>query len=90
LVVLVALYLLLCLLVGLCGRKRRTGFGGTFALALLLTPPVMLLILWLTAGKSPVAVGPATAPAGAAFRRRAASAAPDSCTCGCGGSERNA
>lgn len=76
---LVALYLALCLLVGLCGRKRRTGFGGTFVLSLLMTPPLMLLILWFTARKRTIDGDPGTAPAGGIFHRRTA---PESCACG--------
>jgi hypothetical protein len=84
----VAIYLLLCLLVGLCGRRRRPGFGGTFVLALLLTPPVMLVILWLTAPKRGTNDRGA-AQAGHATDRRTAAVA-ERCTCGRCASERNA
>lgn len=48
---LIVIYFILCILVGLCGRQRHIGFIGTFILTLLLTPPLVLLILWLTASK---------------------------------------
>ncbi len=44
----IILYFLLCLLAGLCGIKRRMGFIGTFLMAVLVTPPLTLIILLLT------------------------------------------
>ena len=41
-------YIILCVLTGLCGSQRRMGFFGTFILALILTPVVMLPVLLLT------------------------------------------
>ena len=42
------LYILFCILVGLCGSQRRMGFIGTFIISLLLTPVVVLIVLLLT------------------------------------------
>jgi peptidoglycan/LPS O-acetylase OafA/YrhL len=44
----VILYLVFCLLAGLCGSHRRMGFFGTFLLSLFLTPVLVLLLLILT------------------------------------------
>jgi hypothetical protein len=41
-------YILFCVLTGLCGIDRRMGFFGTFLLALVTTQFVMLPILLLT------------------------------------------
>ena len=41
-------YITLCVLTGLCGSQRRMGFFGTFLLAVLVTPLVMLPVLLLT------------------------------------------
>jgi hypothetical protein len=41
-------YLLLCVAVGLAGRRRRIGFAGFVLLALFLTPVVPLLYLLFT------------------------------------------
>jgi hypothetical protein len=41
-------YLIFCVLTGLCGIDRRMGFFGTFLLALLTTPFVVLPVLLLT------------------------------------------
>jgi hypothetical protein len=41
-------YLIFCVLTGLCGTQRRMGFLGTFLLALVTTPLVVLPILLLT------------------------------------------
>jgi hypothetical protein len=41
-------YIILCVLTGLCGSHRRMGVLGTFLLALILTPVVMLPVLLLT------------------------------------------
>ena len=43
-----ALYVLLAVLVGLCGRHRRVGFLGFLLMAVLITPPLALLLLYLT------------------------------------------
>lgn len=40
-------YLVLCLLVGLCGRYRRSGFLASALMALVLTPPVVLLLIYV-------------------------------------------
>jgi quinol-cytochrome oxidoreductase complex cytochrome b subunit len=45
----VIIYIVFCLLTGLCGTQRRLGFFGTFIISLLVTPVVMLLVLILTA-----------------------------------------
>jgi hypothetical protein len=45
----VIVYVIFCLLTGLCGIQRRMGFLGTFILALLVTPIPVLLVLLLTA-----------------------------------------
>jgi peptidoglycan/LPS O-acetylase OafA/YrhL len=44
----IILYLVFCLLAGLCGSHRRMGFFGTFLLSLFLTPVLVLLLLILT------------------------------------------
>jgi hypothetical protein len=43
---LVALYLALCLLAGLLGRKRRIGFWGFFFSSILFTPLIGLLYIY--------------------------------------------
>jgi len=45
----VIIYVIFCLLTGLCGIQRRMGFLGTFIFALLVTPIPVLLVLWLAA-----------------------------------------
>jgi hypothetical protein len=45
----VIVYLVFCLLVGLCGTHRRMGFFGTFMISFLITPVAMLIVLLLTA-----------------------------------------
>jgi len=50
----IVIYVVFCILTGLCGSKRRLGFVGTFILALLLTPLVVLPILILTGPSSRV------------------------------------
>jgi len=45
-------YLIGSLAVGLAGRRRRIGFVGFLIVSLLITPPLALLVLWLT-GPSP-------------------------------------
>lgn len=47
--VLIVLYIIFCLLTGLCGSQRRMGFFGTFIVSLFITPVLMLLILVFTA-----------------------------------------
>ena len=42
------IYIVFCLLTGLCGIERRLGFFGTFLLALVATPLVVLPLLLLT------------------------------------------
>ncbi|HEY2426780.1 MAG TPA: hypothetical protein VGI09_12850 [Pseudolabrys sp.] len=41
-------YIAFCLLTGLCGVERRMGFFGTFLLALVTTPLLVLPILFIT------------------------------------------
>jgi hypothetical protein len=41
-------YLIFCSLTGLCGVNRRLGFLGTFVIALVTTPLVVLPVLLLT------------------------------------------
>jgi hypothetical protein len=41
-------YLIFCILTGLCGVNRRLGFLGTFVIALVTTPLVVLPVLLLT------------------------------------------
>jgi len=45
----IVLYLIFCILAGLCGSHRRMGFFGTFLLSLVVTPVLVLLVLILTA-----------------------------------------
>lgn len=42
------IYIVFCLLTGLCGVDRRMGFFGTFLLALVTTPLVVLPLLLIT------------------------------------------
>ena len=44
----VILYIIFCVLTGLCGVNRRMGFLGTFVIALVTTPLVVLPVLLLT------------------------------------------
>jgi len=44
----VIVYIVFCVLVGLCGSQRRMGFIGTFVISLFLTPVVVLIVLLLT------------------------------------------
>jgi hypothetical protein len=44
----IIVYVLFCILVGICGSQRRMGFIGTFILSFFLTPLVILIILLLT------------------------------------------
>jgi len=41
-------YITVCLLTGFCGSKRRMGFWGTFFLALVITPLLVLPVLFIT------------------------------------------
>jgi hypothetical protein len=41
-------YITLCVLTGLCGTERRMGFVGTFLLAIVTTPLVVLPLLLIT------------------------------------------
>jgi peptidoglycan/LPS O-acetylase OafA/YrhL len=50
----VLFYIAFCLLTGLCGSQRRMGFFGTFLLALVVTPVIVLLLLLLTGPSSRV------------------------------------
>jgi uncharacterized membrane protein len=45
----IVIYLVFCILAGLCGSHRRMGFFGTFLISLVVTPVVVLLVLILTA-----------------------------------------
>jgi hypothetical protein len=42
------IYVVFCILTGLCGINRRMGFFGTFVIALVTTPLVVLPVLLLT------------------------------------------
>jgi hypothetical protein len=42
------IYIILCVLTGLCGSHRRMGIFGTFLLAVIFTPVIMLPVLLLT------------------------------------------
>jgi hypothetical protein len=48
----IIIYVVFCILVGLCGSQRRMGFLGTFIVSLLFTPVIVLIVLLLT-GPSP-------------------------------------
>ena len=41
------LYILICVLTGLCGRDTRIGLLGTFIIAVVLTPLLLLPVLML-------------------------------------------
>jgi hypothetical protein len=47
-IALVFLYVVFCILVGICGSQRRMGFTGTFIFSLLVTPVVVLIVLLMT------------------------------------------
>lgn len=47
-VALVILYIVFCILVGICGSQRRMGFTGTFIFSILVTPVVVLIVLLMT------------------------------------------
>ena len=44
----VIIYIVFCILTGLCGSQRRMGFIGTFIVSLLFTPVLILIVLLLT------------------------------------------
>ncbi len=44
------LYIFICVLTGLCGKDTRIGFFGTFLIALVTTPLVVLPVLLLLRG----------------------------------------
>ena len=50
----VVIYVMVAVLVGLCGRLRRMGFLGSFLLALVVSPPLALLFLYLTTEVHPL------------------------------------
>jgi hypothetical protein len=41
-------YITVCMLTGFCGTHRRMGFWGTFFLSLIVTPLVVLPVLFIT------------------------------------------
>jgi hypothetical protein len=43
-----SIYLIFCMLTALCGSQRRIGFLGTFLLAVVLTPLIVLPVLIFT------------------------------------------
>jgi quinol-cytochrome oxidoreductase complex cytochrome b subunit len=45
----IIIYIVFCLLAGICGTNRRMGFLGTFLMSLIVTPVIALLVLMLTA-----------------------------------------
>ncbi len=47
--ILIVLYVVFCLLAGVCGSHRRMGFFGTFLISFVVTPVLVLLVLILTA-----------------------------------------
>ena len=47
-ITLVFLYVVFCILVGICGSQRRMGFTGTFIFSLLVTPVIVLVVLLMT------------------------------------------
>jgi hypothetical protein len=49
LIELVVIYLLLCLIAGFLGRRRRIGFWGFVFVSILLTPLVSTLFIFLAA-----------------------------------------
>ena len=46
--VIILMYVVFCILVGLCGSQRRMGFIGTFIVSLFFTPVLVLIVLLLT------------------------------------------
>ena len=47
----VIIYVIFCILVGICGTQRRIGFFGTLIASFLLTPVFVVLVLILTEPK---------------------------------------
>ncbi len=47
-VVVVLAYIIVCMLTGFCGTHRRMGFWGTFFLSLIVTPLIVLPVLFIT------------------------------------------
>jgi hypothetical protein len=47
-ITLAILYIVFCILVGICGSQRRMGFTGTFILSMLVTPVIVLIVLLIT------------------------------------------
>jgi len=45
------IYCLFCALVGLVGRHRRGGFVGAALISFVVTPVVMIVVLYLTAAR---------------------------------------
>jgi len=41
-------YIVICILTGVCGKESRVGFAGTFIAAVILTPLLVLPVLLLT------------------------------------------
>lgn len=56
-IVYIILCVILCVLKGLCGSHRRMGFFGTFILAIITTPLVVLPVLLITGPSSRVEWG---------------------------------
>lgn len=54
-VVFALVYMIFAVMVGLCGIGRRPGFVVSFLLSWLITPFVMLLILYITRERAPPA-----------------------------------
>lgn len=46
--IVVIIYVVLAVLVGLCGRRRRMGFVGFFLLSIVVTPVLALLFLYVS------------------------------------------
>lgn len=46
-------YALVCIMVGVCGHYRRCGFMLSAVLAAILTPPIMLLALYMFSPRGP-------------------------------------
>jgi hypothetical protein len=47
--VVILAYITVCLLTGFSGKHRRMGFWGTFFLALIVTPLIVLPVMFITA-----------------------------------------
>jgi len=52
----IILYVVFCILVGVCGSQRRMGFLGTFIVSLLFTPVIVLIVLLLTGPSQRIAL----------------------------------